>query len=151
MWTSPDCVNWTLEPAIDAFRDGMITAIARGGPGYIAAGYRSTSSGDRVAVWTSPDGQAWTRVPDDQLVTESGFSVGDMINDLESLDGRLVAQGWSDKAGLQTFWISDDGVQWNRVESFDRFRVNSRRVGPVSAGGHCGRPRAGGRRDREKP
>ena len=44
--------------------DASIGAVAVGGPGLVAVG----SNGGDAAVWTSADGQTWSRVPDDEAV-----------------------------------------------------------------------------------
>jgi hypothetical protein len=122
VWISPDCVNWTLEPASDGFDGASLTAVARGGPGYVAVG---ESIRNAIPVfWTSPDGTSWTRVPDVQLLSGTGFAWADSVGDLETLDGLLVAEGRRMQPTMSTFWTSQDGATWGRAIDFDRFGLD---------------------------
>ena len=49
-------------------------SVAAGGPGLVAIGSDRVSDGgpDNAAVWTSPDGLAWTRVPHDEAIFGGG-------------------------------------------------------------------------------
>jgi hypothetical protein len=119
---------------------GMISATA-GGPGYVAVGWAGTddaADAGTVAVWTSPDGRTWTRVPDDDGVFAGSGSTS--INAVAAGGPGLVAVGTEHRPnGLAggAVWVSPDGVTWTRVtESDDVF------VGPddtslldVTAGG----------------
>jgi hypothetical protein len=71
--TSPDGVTWTrVPPAPDFSGPGSqaLRDLTAGGPGIVGVG--SVDTGDpstaTAAVWVSPDGVAWTRVPDDPAV-----------------------------------------------------------------------------------
>ena len=57
--TSTDGIEWT--PA-DTPGDVEEARVIRGGPGLIVFGHSTTE--DRPAVWTSPDGETWTPVED---------------------------------------------------------------------------------------
>ncbi len=39
-----------------------------GGPGWVAVGHDDSGEDWNAAVWTSPDGVAWTRVPHDEAL-----------------------------------------------------------------------------------
>ena len=43
-------------------------SVTQGGPGLVAVGWDGLGGDFDAAVWTSPDGVAWTRVPDDETV-----------------------------------------------------------------------------------
>ena len=65
VWTSPDGRRWTL--AADEATWGY--AVTEGGPGLVAVGEADGDCCDlslgasNAAVWTSPDGTTWSRVP----------------------------------------------------------------------------------------
>ena len=83
---------------------GMLSVTA-GGPGLVAVG----SDGSAAAVWTSPDGITWSRVPHD----ESVFS-GAGISSVTVGGPGLVAVG-SDGVRAAVVWTSVDGITWSRV------------------------------------
>jgi hypothetical protein len=87
-----------------------IRDISPGGPGLVAVG----SHEEQAAVWTSPDGLAWTRVPDDPTVFDihphTEFSE---MTSVAALGDGLVAVG--SKGGVAAVWISHDGVSWTDV------------------------------------
>ena len=56
--------------SLDLFTDGTLT-VATGEPGLVAVGHDGAWSGSGgpgqpAAVWTSPNGLTWTRVPDQE-------------------------------------------------------------------------------------
>ena len=73
-WTSSDGVVWTRVPHDEEVFGGpgnqRMVSVTAGGPGVIAVGWDRSSSGEdaRAAVWTSPDGVTWSRVPHDEQV-----------------------------------------------------------------------------------
>ena len=87
-----------------------LTRISSGAPGLVAAGLDDADGdGGDAAVWTSPDGAAWTRIPHDEAVfggegRQQVFGLTD--------DGKL-AVGFD--AGDAAVWQSPDGLTWNRV------------------------------------
>jgi hypothetical protein len=119
VWTSPDGVGWSRVPADEAVFGGsgdqVMAALAVGGPGLVAAGYDS-SGGDRdAAVWTSPDGVGWSRVPADEAVFGGGAD--QMIWSVIAGGPGLVAVGDDVSGGDRdaAVWTSPDGVVWSRV------------------------------------
>jgi hypothetical protein len=125
VWTSVDGLTW-LRVAHDeaVFGGGMqcqITGITVGGPGLVAVGSEcrpdfsnpavdmlaapcSLGGSWTAAVWVSPDGVAWTRVPCD------GEVFGGELLGMVSIRGGyfgLVAVGWH-------VWTSQDGFTWTR-------------------------------------
>ncbi len=73
VWTSPDGVTWSRVPHDDAvFGGAEMNSVTAGGPGLVAVGLeRFDVAGEEnlvAAVWTSPDGVIWSRVPHDETV-----------------------------------------------------------------------------------
>ena len=119
VWTSPDGFDWSRVPHNDAVFGGTgnqwAADVIAGGPGVIAVGNDSQGYGD-AAVWTSPDGSAWTRVSDEGQVL-GGF--GDQTMWSVTLGGPgVVAVGWA-WYGIEQYraavWTSPDGVTWTQV------------------------------------
>lgn len=109
VWYSVDGEQWTSvygpsdpDPTADAPL-GFGSAVAAGGPGYVAVG---TGSDDgfsvRPQVWASADGRDWTAV-DSQGLTGS-------LNDVIGGAGMLVAVGGSGSAASS--FVSTDGATW---------------------------------------
>jgi hypothetical protein len=96
-------------PWADAFggRPDILTLVATES-GYIAGG---TSAGS-AALWSSPDGMAWTRVED----PAAGLGHGG-ISDLQRTADGLVAVGWQDTNGTSdgAIWTSATGADWRRL------------------------------------
>jgi hypothetical protein len=65
VWTSPTGSPWTQVPDAPVFAKAQINDVAVGAHGLVAVGSAQTGSeiGTDAAVWTSPDGLAWTRLP----------------------------------------------------------------------------------------
>jgi hypothetical protein len=74
---------------------------------------------EQVAVWTSPDGVTWSRVPDDPTVFgEPGNQSGTGMRSVAVVGDGLVAIGA--KGGAAAVWTSHDGSTWIDVtEGFD--------------------------------
>ncbi len=96
----------------------VMLSVTAGGPGLVAVGWDESSGDEDAAVWTSPDGIIWTRVPDsDDLGGEGGQR---MLNVTAGGPG-LVAVGWDESSGDQkaAVWTSSDGIIWTRVPDSD--------------------------------
>jgi hypothetical protein len=85
-----------------------IGVVIAGERGFIAGGSASSDGKQIAALWTSPDGNSWTRLPNDA----AGFGEGE-ITDLAIGDAGYVAVGWSGDGGMA--WTSMDGETWERV------------------------------------
>ena len=121
VWTSVDGVSWSRVHADneafggDTIRQSMI-AVTAGGPGFVAVGQEgfdilgydewtpvpgnNTDGRDHVAdnvaaVWTSPDGETWTRAASDPSMAHSGGEVTGWATmfDVAPYPGGLVAVG----------------------------------------------------------
>lgn len=86
-------------------------AVTTGGPGFVAAGY----DGDDAAVWTSSDGERWSRSALGSAVL--GGDGRQVIYDIAAAGPGLVAVG-ADGFGAAV-WTSPDGSRWTRVAAGD--------------------------------
>ncbi len=72
VWTSPDGVTWSRVPHDEAVFGGeasqAMASVTVGGPGLVAVGSDGPTDDSDAAVWTSPDGITWSRVPHDDAV-----------------------------------------------------------------------------------
>jgi hypothetical protein len=124
-----------------------IASIATGGPGFVAVGKANgpVSEGwpEDAAVWTSPDGTAWTRLP--PSVEVFGGPGLQLMEDVTAGGPGLVAVGFGwdepEMAGRTAIvWTSVDGSAWSRVPYQDAFASpgyegNSTAMHSVTAGG----------------
>ncbi len=127
VWTSTDEATWRRVPHDEAVFGGpgapWMRGVAVGGPGLVAVGSVSAGfdePGPRTipAVWTSPDGLAWTRIPAPELSADGEVE----LLDVAQTRAGLIAVGSVDVGGpdvgevLQAAaWRSEDGERWTRV------------------------------------
>jgi len=120
VWTSADGITWSRVPpdeaVFGALDEQSMADVTVGGPGLVAVGRDESGLDGDAAVWTSPDGVIWSRVPHDEAVFGgereqhmSGVTVG---------GPGLVAVG-ADHATGPAVWTSPDGVTWSRVPPDD--------------------------------
>ena len=107
VWRSTDGETWKRTGG--DIPHAFIWAIAEGGPGLVAVGWRRNPEPD-LAVWTSPDGVEWTLSPDPE-----GFA-GYEATDVVDLDGTLVMLGSSFTGEGGRIWVSDDGMTWDLAD-----------------------------------
>jgi len=112
VWTSVDGVTWSRVPHDETlFGRGGVQAmqgVTSGGPGLVAVGRDGPVGSLDAAVWTSPDGITWSRVPHDETVFR-----GAGITSVTKGGPGFIAVGW---AGLDAAaWTSPDGITWSRV------------------------------------
>ena len=126
----------------EAFGDGFeqsMSSVTVGGPGLVAVG----GIDQRAAVWTSPDGIEWSRVPHDNEVFggEVGpSSGGSFMSDVTAGGPGLVAVGQSEPNAA--VWTSPDGITWSRVPHDDV--VFGGEVGPIFGGAQMNSVTVGG-------
>ena len=119
------------------FGVGRIEAVTAGGPGFVAVGRGCDTAPERCEgiVWTSTDGQAWTRMPASDptdtgfVIPMSGPEVG--MFDVAAGGPGIVAIGYAARPAMAaTIWFSsDDGRSWERAKLGD---VGSTRVNAVT-------------------
>jgi hypothetical protein len=74
VWTSPDGLTWSRVPHDETVFGGtggqQMFGVVVGGPGLVAVGREGLGADGNgsAAVWTSPDGFTWSRVPDDEEI-----------------------------------------------------------------------------------
>jgi len=116
VWRSPDGMAWERSATV-ADPGGTMQAIAGNGTRLVGVGQIRLDRPDG-AIWTSSDGEIWTRVPHDDAVFGTGFS---LIHEVTVGGPGFVAVGQScddpDEpcAGQPTVWVSDTGDKWTRV------------------------------------
>jgi hypothetical protein len=145
------------EPAL------TLNSVTQGGPGLVAVGEssqfaevtRNLATADvRAVVFTSEDGQRWTRIPHDEALF-GGSERATMKAVIEGGPG-LVAIGYSPPRGPLA-WTSVDGLTWQRHDRFagrssdvrllDVVATTDPRLGLVAVGQDWG-PFTGSPRDR---
>jgi len=118
IWTSPDGLTWTRVSDADAALGGngeqRIVDIAAGAGGLVAIGVDFAPDGDEIAVWLSPDGLTWERIPStDPLAAETGQSALGVA----AGGPGLVMVGAAEYRGsvVAAVWTSADGLDWARI------------------------------------
>ncbi len=137
VWTSPDGLTWSrVSHDETVFGQAAMYDVTTGGPGFVAVGFDGppqTVDGT-AAVWTSPDGISWSRVPHDPTV----FEPQEWMSSVFAGGPGFVALGsrWHGPAeGSSTvMWTSPDGVTWSRVP-LDKAVFGDAEVSGISAGG----------------
>jgi hypothetical protein len=121
-WTSGDGLRWTRASDQDALRGAAMTAVTRGGPGFVAVGLL----GINAAAWTSTDGRSWTRVPDSPLFHElpsDDPSLWTTMTAVAAGHAIVVAVGNEGPGGghgpAARAWWSADGLAWRPAEGED--------------------------------
>ena len=143
IWFSSDGRTWTsvFDPAelggSPAGQQGSINAVTAVGPGFVAAGQAvDPISGQAVAaIWTSPDGQHWTRVRDPALEPPTPpIPAGNTTPIRGSIQaiarggpglvavGGVFAGSFVGKTLVTApyniaIWTSKDGAHWTRVDT----------------------------------
>jgi len=149
VWISADGLAWSRVPHDESAlggpgRQGMSKVVA-GGPGLVAIGWEEGGDDD-VAVWTSPDGLAWSRVPHDEEIF--GGSEDQYADGLAVGGPGLVVAGsdYSGGDGEAAVWVSSDGTVWSRLARQAAFgglgdhwmaAVTSTGAGLVAVGAEC--------------
>jgi hypothetical protein len=116
VWVSSDGSAWSRVDGTVFGRPGrqVMTAVTAGGPGLVAVGYDNSSGDWRPAVWTSPDGMAWTRAADDDETLGGGMMLA-----VAAGGPGLVAVGHGGATEGDdpdaVVWVSADGLVWARV------------------------------------
>jgi len=151
VWRSNDGIAWRRVAAGDEAMGGdtvpqQMNAVVAGGPGFVAVGQEGFdflgvdewTPGDEIpadgrahvtenvaAVWTSPDGETWTRVESQPALEHPGGAVTGWTTmfDVTTQASGLVAVGrdyWDVDEGAAV-WLSPDGLSWQRVIPEDAY------------------------------
>lgn len=113
-WFSPDGITWTRiahDPAVFGdYEDNLsMSAVAVGPGGFVAVGAAGRDDGQHGVVWTSPNGIAWTRVPNDPTFAgRNGAWMGDVIATAEgflSVGAEIDDSDWM-YGGYAAVWLA---------------------------------------------
>ncbi len=136
VWTSVDGVTWNRVPhdntVFGDYNNLQMNSVTAGGPGVVAVGSDRSGVSHDAAVWTSPDGVTWTRVPHDETI----FGGEDHLQTMSSVvatDSGLVAvgcDGWD-----AAVWTSPDGLAWTQVPNNETIFGGHSDMHSVVAGG----------------
>lgn len=116
VWFSADGNGWQRipdDPEVFGRDNVAINAvIARPEGGFVAVGDNFTTGNG--AVWLSPDGMTWSRVPDDSAPSSTGRAHMNAVT--RSAAGHFVAVG-TDSTDRTTpaVWTSPDATAWTRL------------------------------------
>jgi hypothetical protein len=125
-WVSADGRNWTYRTrvfpkALGSNDEVRVTDVVATATGWLAVGRDDPfcpvgcpAEPLRALMWTSTDGETWTRLQ------QPSFPGGG-INSVSAVDGGFVAVG--DAAGHAAIWTSPDGLAWRRVTDDPMFGV----------------------------
>jgi hypothetical protein len=94
-----------------------INGVTAGGPGFVAVGSVGSNDDGDAAIWTSPDGMTWSRVPHDETVF-GGPDTQRMLSVIAGGPGLVVvgADGsFGERDWDAAVWTSVDGITWSRV------------------------------------
>ena len=112
----PSPSNWSRVPQDDVVFGGeggqVMLSVTAGGPGLVAVG----SDGSAAAVWTSPDGFIWSRVPHDAALGGASFQTMRSVT-IGAVGLIAVGSDGSDAGEDAAVWTSPDGITWSRVQT----------------------------------
>jgi hypothetical protein len=102
----------------DILVTATITAAVAGPQGMVAVGSLDGSSGGVGAIWYSPDGSQWQRIPhDDDLFGMPTEPANTMVVDVAAGESGFLAVGVHfTEPREQVVWASADGLTWSRAE-----------------------------------
>lgn len=137
VWTSVDGLTWERVQDTGAALGGpgsqFLGGVAAGGPGLVAVGYQYVNGEFDGAVWTSPDGEQWSRVTDDGSVF--GGPDAQIIYAVTGGGPGMVAVGLD--GPLDDFaaavWTSSDGLTWARADLEEAYLGMNPRLFVVAA------------------
>jgi hypothetical protein len=125
IWTSSDGLGWSRAPAVTALETAYMSGVAHGPAGYVGVGSavdETVPPGEpgktptRGAVWTSRDGQAWSRVAEGRIPREAA---GSGFGAVAAGPGGFIAIGTpSTGDGFTVLWSADGSSWWPAVGDF---------------------------------
>jgi hypothetical protein len=113
-WTSTNGSHWARVATQAAFRGVGLVAVTRRHDGFVAVG----GAAGRVAILTSPDGLAWSRVPDAPMFGSRAWGRRGpaAATAVASDDDVVVVLGMvSYEPGRVGAWWSADGRTWSKA------------------------------------
>lgn len=121
-WTSTDGLTWQAVPTTPGMIDAEMESVAAGPSGFVAVGSDGFPGGNTqlpgargAAVWLSPDGRTWERVPE-----QASFQGAVMFGVLRTPSGYVAWGEIHDTGGSSPpappIWTSSDGQQWERAK-----------------------------------
>ncbi len=123
VWMSSDGIDWSrVDNDESAFGGAGMADVVAGGPGYVAVGtaWSEPFGSAHGVVWTSVDGEIWSRSDRDLLESVVPFSG---VYSVIAGGPGLVAVGWDFDTetfeGNAAVWTSSDGFSWDRVADPD--------------------------------
>jgi hypothetical protein len=119
VWSSPDGVNWTQVTSAAAWpaRGGSATLLLNGKL-FLVGGIAGSSVAPTALndVWSSPDGQNWSKVTSAAAwPARFGFGATAFNNRLYVMGGALRLTSNSVSGLLNDVWSSPDGVTWTQA------------------------------------
>ncbi len=121
VWVSPDGLTWARLPDDESVlgNGALMRSVTAYDGGFVAVGSDDSGGDADAAVWLSPDGLSWTRVPHDESVFggEADQLPTQFMISVAAFDGGLVAVGESSSVFEihAAVWTSADGFSWTRV------------------------------------
>lgn len=110
IWTTPDGVTWqrlNFQPLLED--NGGNNLPVRAGPGFVVPGVDADFTDP--AVWTSQEGETWTKVPYDEAV----FELDEFQPYPFAIRGGPGIVMWAHDRWGPVVWTSVDGIGWKRL------------------------------------
>ena len=104
-WFSADLKTWTQASGLGGGEMLAVTATSRG---FVAVGAVTSSANGQPAVWTSPDGRAWTRAA-------PATPAGAVLRQVAASGNRVVATGATAAGAPLAELSTDGGFTWRQV------------------------------------
>ncbi|HXX59746.1 MAG TPA: hypothetical protein VEI48_00480 [Candidatus Sulfotelmatobacter sp.] len=125
-WHSTDGSTWSLDGQLA--EDSVLQAVAADASRYVAVGL----DGQGGTAWSSADGVTWQ-----QTASHEAFAASPLrLTAVASWNGGFVIAGYEGTefgSGRAAFWLSSDGLTWQRAPDSDAFA--DARPAAVTAGG----------------
>ncbi|HSH11539.1 MAG TPA: hypothetical protein VLA10_07115, partial [Ilumatobacter sp.] len=124
VWMSPDGLAWARvahdEDVFGGDGNQATAAVTPTESGFVAVGHDVEDFGPAgadydAAIWQSPDGTNWSRLPHDEAIFGGDGWQG--LRTILAAESGLVALGWAEHDGSYdvAVWTSTDGTDWVRA------------------------------------
>lgn len=119
IWRSESGRTWELVAGQEVLGNGRVDRLLMTDDGLLAVGWSINPYADLAleqdvhapaAIWRSPDGRAWSRLPADPALASS------RILNVAAAGGRLLAVGSDTVLERSVAWTSTDAAAWDRVD-----------------------------------